>query len=63
MQYYPLNRYPLFFKNGFGAADIPNTNILFDNMVSLPFHHWMSDSDFEYTKTSFKDALKKWLTA
>lgn len=58
VQYYPLNRYPLFFKNGFGAADIPNTNILFDNMVSLPFHHWMSDSDFEYTKTSFKDALK-----
>lgn len=61
VQYYPLNRYPLFAKNGFGVADIPNTDRLFDNMVSLPFHHWMTDSDFEYTKTCFKKALNKCL--
>ena len=61
VQYYPLNRYPLFSKNGFGVADIPNTDLLFDNMVSLPFHHWMLDNDFDYIKTCFKKALIKCL--
>jgi perosamine synthetase len=47
-QYYPLYRYPLFRKSGNGEASVPNTDIFFDNMVSLPFHHWMPDEDFEY---------------
>ena len=58
VQYYPLNRYPLFVKSGFGDAEIPNTDEFFDNMVSLPFHVWMSDADFEY----MTDAVKKSLT-
>ncbi|MBF0233855.1 MAG: DegT/DnrJ/EryC1/StrS family aminotransferase, partial [Desulfamplus sp.] len=48
VQYYPLNRYPLFIKNGFGKAACPNTDHFFDNMVSFPFHHWMADEDFDY---------------
>ena len=57
VQYYPLNRYPLFKKMGFGQADCPNSDDFFDNMVSLPFHHWMSDEDFLYMIDSVKLAL------
>lgn len=44
VQYYPLYRYPLFKKAGFGAADCPNTDAFFDNMVSFPFQNWMTDA-------------------
>lgn len=57
VQYYPLNRYPLFIKAGFGRADVPNTDDLFDNMVSLPFHHWMPSDDFEYVMDSLDKVL------
>jgi len=46
VQYYPLYRYDLYKKAGFGEADCPNTDRFFDNMVSFPFHHMMSDEDF-----------------
>ena len=46
VQYYPLNRYDLYQKTGYGEADCPNTNKFYDNMVSFPFHHMMSDEDF-----------------
>ena len=59
VQYYPLNRYPLFEKAGFGQADTPETDNFFDNMVSLPFHHWLSDSDFEYIIASLKQAINE----
>ncbi len=58
VQYYPLNRYPLYQKLGFGDAECPNTDNFFDNMVSFPFHHWMSDSDCEYMLQSTKDILE-----
>jgi dTDP-4-amino-4,6-dideoxygalactose transaminase len=48
VQYYPLYRYPLFKSHGFGEADCPNTDYFFDNMVSFPFHLWMSEDDFDY---------------
>ena len=48
VQYYPLNRYDMFQKAGFGEADIPVTDNVFDNMISFPFHSWMSDEQFEY---------------
>lgn len=48
VQYYPLYRYPLFQKMGFGSADCPNTDDFFDNMVSFPFHVWMTEEDFDY---------------
>lgn len=62
VQYYPLNRYDFYKKLGFGHADCPNADEFFDNMISFPFHHWLSDRDFYYMLDSVKDVLKnmKW---
>jgi perosamine synthetase len=57
VQYYPLNRYPLFIKMGFSNSDCPNADYFFDNMISFPFHHWMNEGDFEYMISSVKLAL------
>ena len=43
VQYYPLNRYPLYRDLGFGEAVVPSTDAFFDNMVSLPFSHLLTD--------------------
>lgn len=59
VQYYPLNRYPLFTKAGFDKADVPNTDDFFDNMVSLPFHHWLPEDDFEFMIEATKKTLAK----
>jgi dTDP-4-amino-4,6-dideoxygalactose transaminase len=48
VQYYPLYRYPLFKKMGFGNAACPHTEDFFYNMVSFPFHYGMSEADFSY---------------
>lgn len=48
VQYYPLYRYPMFVKAGFGNADCPNADYFFDNMVSFPFHHWMNEKEVDY---------------
>lgn len=42
VQYYPLYRYPLFIRGGFGTANCPETDAFFDNMISLPFQHWLT---------------------
>lgn len=60
VQYYPLNRYPLFAKNGFGAANIPNTDHYFDNMISLPFHHWLSEFEFKYMVNSLIECIQRY---
>jgi len=59
VQYYPLYRYPLFRKMGFGAANCPNTDNYYDNMVSFPFHLWMNEEEFGYMVSCTKKALKK----
>ena len=59
VQYYPLNRYPLYQKLGFGTANCPNTDLFFDHMISFPFHHWMSGSDFDYMLKSTKKVLRQ----
>jgi len=59
VQYYPLNRYDFYKKLGFGSANCPNADNLFDNMVSFPFHHMMSDEDFEYMLKSTKEVLEE----
>lgn len=59
VQYYPLYRYSLFQRMGFGEANCPNTDHYFDNMVSLPFHLWMSEQDFDYMIESTRSALKE----
>ena len=46
VQYYPLNRYDLYKKSGFGEANCSNTDLFFDNMISFPFEHMMSDETF-----------------
>ena len=58
VQYYPLNRYPLYQKAGFGKAECPNADEFFDSMVSFPFHHWLSDEDFNYLLTSTLETLE-----
>lgn len=59
VQYYPLNRYPLYQKLGFGEAVCPNADHFFDNMISFPFHHWMSDTEFDYMLQSTISVLKE----
>lgn len=58
VQYYPLNRYPLYQKLDFGEANCPNADEFFDNMISFPFQHWMSDEDFLYMLEATKEVLK-----
>lgn len=59
VQYYPLYRYPLMKKAGFGEADCPNTDFFFDNMLSLPFYEWYSDKMIVYLIEAVKSAVKK----
>lgn len=58
VQYYPLYRYPLFIKKGFGKAKCPNTDIFFKNMISFPFHHWMTEKNLDYMILSIKKSLE-----
>lgn len=57
VQYYPLYRYDLFKKMGYGQAACPETDRFFDNMLSFPAHAWLSESDFNYLIDSTRDAL------
>lgn len=58
VQYYPLYRYPMFIKAGFGEAECPVTDEFFNNMVSFPFHSWMTNEQFEYMIESTLKTLK-----
>jgi perosamine synthetase len=57
VQYYPLNRYPLFKHAGFGEPACPETDRFFDNMISFPFHHWLPEADFDYMIESTVETL------
>ncbi len=57
VQYYPLYRYELFRKTGFGVANCPQTDDFFDNMISFPAHGWMSADHFNYLIASVREAL------
>jgi dTDP-4-amino-4,6-dideoxygalactose transaminase len=59
VQYYPLYRYPMFQKAGFGAANCPETDRFFDNMVSFPFQQWMSDESFDLMISLVKGTLDR----
>jgi dTDP-4-amino-4,6-dideoxygalactose transaminase len=59
VQYCPLYRYELYQQWGAGQANCPATEDVFDNMVSFPFHVWMSDEDFQYMIDSTIKALKE----
>ena len=57
VQYYPLNRYPMYQKAGFAKAHCPNADLFFDTMISFPFHHRLADSDLSYMLESARDVL------
>ena len=59
VQYYPLYRYDLYKKTGHGKAVCPNADLFFDNMVSFPFHHMMSDDDFNFMVEATKKILSE----
>lgn len=57
VQYYPLYRYPLFIRGGFGEANCPETDAFFDNMISLPFHHWLTIDQEEHLIGSLESLI------
>jgi dTDP-4-amino-4,6-dideoxygalactose transaminase len=57
VQYYPLNRYPFYKKLGFSFADCPNTDAFFDNMVSFPFNHLLTDSELDKIVFASRETL------
>lgn len=59
VQYYPLNRYPMYQKAGFGEANIPNTNKFFDNMIAFPNHVELTDDAMRYMANSIKSTIIK----
>ena len=58
IQYYPLYRYPLFVRSGYGDATCPNTDDFYDSMLSLPFYPWFSNDDFDYLSECLIEALQ-----
>jgi dTDP-4-amino-4,6-dideoxygalactose transaminase len=58
VQYYPLNRYEFYKSLGFGHAECPNTDLFFDSMVSFPFHHNLTDYNFEEIISATKNTLE-----
>lgn len=58
VQYYPLYKYPLFKKKGFGKANCPNTDKFFKSMISFPFHHWMTEKKLNYMILSIKKSVE-----
>jgi len=59
VQYYPLNRYPLYRDLGFGEADVPNTDKFFDNMVSFPFSHLLTEQEIDAVVAATKETIRQ----
>lgn len=59
VQYYPLYRYKFYQNIGLEKADCPNTDYFFDNMISFPFEHQISDDDLAYIVDSTKKVLEE----
>ena len=59
IQYYPLNRYDLFKKNGMGNANVPNTDEFYDNMISIPFSLTFSEEENIYLVNSIIESIKE----
>ena len=57
IQYYPLNRYDLFVKRGYGSANVPNTDEFYDNMISFPFSLTLSEEDCDYLTKSIISSI------
>ena len=59
IQYYPLNRYDLFKKNGMGNANVPNTDEFYNNMISIPFSLTFSEEENIYLVNSIIESIKE----
>jgi dTDP-4-amino-4,6-dideoxygalactose transaminase len=59
IQFYPLYRYDLFKKKGLSDANVPETDLFFDNMISFPFSLVLEEDEVEYMINSIKSAINK----
>ena len=59
VQYLPLNRYDFYAKLGLGQAECPNADAFYDNMVSFPFQHWLTDEEFDHMLAASKAVLEE----
>jgi len=59
VQYLPLNRYDFYGKLGLGQAGCPNADAFYDNMVSFPFQHWLTDEEFSHMLAASKAVLEE----
>jgi|TARA_B110000967_G_C18845447_1_gene541718 perosamine synthetase len=57
VQYYPLYKYDLFKKMGFKKNNCPNTDNFYNNMISFPFHVWMTNNEINYLINSIEKSL------
>ena len=57
VQYYPLNRYDMYKKLGLGKSNCPNSDLFFDNMISFPFNHTITDDEIETMINSIKNTI------
>ena len=59
VQYYPLYKYHFFKKQkNIDNKKLKNTEFFFKNMVSFPFHVWMSNEKFQYLINSTLKTLE-----
>ena len=59
IQYYPLNRYDLFKKLNFETTDLTNTDIFYDNMLSIPFSITLSDQEVDFIIESIIKSIQE----
>lgn len=59
VQFYPLYKYPLFKKMHLGIASCPKTELFYKNMISFPFHVWLSDNQINYMILSIKKCINE----
>ena len=59
VQFYPLNRYDFFVKNDLQTSKLKETDLFFDNMLSLPFSPTISESEINYMIDSFNETINK----
>jgi len=57
VQYLPLNRYDFYVRLGLGQAACPNADAFYDNMVSFPFQHWLTEEEFDHMLAAAKNVL------
>jgi dTDP-4-amino-4,6-dideoxygalactose transaminase len=58
VQYLPLNRYEFYVKLGLGRGGCANADAFYDNMVSFPFQHWLTEEQFDHMLAASKKVLE-----